>query len=133
MPADLVLALHAAFVAFVVLGLPVTFIGGGCGWRWIRNAWFRGLHLAAIALVSGLAWLGLPCPLTVWERRAREMQGHGVYPDAFIPYWVHRLLFYDAPPWAFTALYTAFALLVILGWCLWPPLTRRRRARGGCR
>jgi len=49
--ADAVLALHAAFVAFVVLGLVAILVGGALGWRWVRGPRFRALHLAAIVSV----------------------------------------------------------------------------------
>jgi hypothetical protein len=37
---------------------------------------------------------------------------------------VHELLFYDAPGWVFTLVYTAFGLLVVAAFILAPP--RRR-------
>jgi hypothetical protein len=73
--ADFVLMTHVSFVGFVIVGLLVILIGGACGWRWIRNPWFRALHLAGIGLVVAQAWLGVICPLTTLEMYLREKAG----------------------------------------------------------
>ena len=114
--ADALLLLHVLFVAFVVLGLAMVLVGWFAGWRWVRNPWFRTAHLAAIGVVVLQAWLGVICPLTTWEMALRERAGDAVYAGAFIAHWLEAILYYDAPPWVFTACYTAFAVLVILSW-----------------
>src|SRR4029079_7904709 len=50
--ADLIVAIHAAYVAFVVVGLLLILIGLACGWKWVRNWWFRVAHLVAILIVA---------------------------------------------------------------------------------
>lgn len=115
--ADFILAVHFAFVVFVVLSLPLIWIGAAAGWRWIRNFRYRIAHLAAILVVSAEAAAGIWCPLTIWEDALR-----GTTPDkSFIARWIHALLFYDLPPWVFTAAYLAFAALVALTWWRIPP------------
>lgn len=49
--ADAVLLLHALIVAFIVLGLPLTWIGAWRGWAFVRRAWFRLTHLGLIGFV----------------------------------------------------------------------------------
>jgi polyferredoxin len=118
--ADAILVLHAAFVLFVVGGLPAIWIGIALDRRYAFDPWFRGLHLAAIAFVVGESLLGYLCPLTAWEdalRGARTDQG-------FIERWVHAWLYWRAPAWVFTAAYVAFGALVAATWWRWPP--RRR-------
>lgn len=115
--ADLILTAHFAFVLFVVLSLPLIWIGAVTGWRWIRNFPFRIAHLAAIFVVSAEAAAGIWCPLTLWEDALR-----GTTPDkSFVARWIHALLFYDLPPWLFTAAYFAFAALVAWTWWYIPP------------
>ena len=115
--ADAVLAVHFTLVLFIVGGLLLTWIGAPLGWRWIRNPWFRYLHLAAIGLVAVEALLGVACPLTVWEDLLRG----GSRPESFIARWTHRLLFYRAPEWVFTAAYLAWALATLATLRLVPP------------
>jgi hypothetical protein len=115
--ADAVLLVHFAFVAFVVGGLALIWIGAAAGWRWVRNFWFRAAHLAAIGFVAAEALAGILCPLTLWEAALRGTQAE----KSFIAHWVHRLLFYDFPEWTFTMLHVGFALLVAMTWFLVRP------------
>lgn len=118
--ADLLLVAHFALAAFIVAGLPLTWIGAGLGWRWVRNPWFRYLHLAAIAFVALEALLGYACPLTVWE----DLMRGGVRPESFVGRWVYRFLYYNAPEWVFSALYAAWAGATALTLRLVPPSGR---------
>jgi hypothetical protein len=118
--ADFVLIVHALFVLFVVGGLALIWIGAACGWRWVRNYRFRIAHLAAICFVAIEASIGMACPLTEWEDALRGVRNE----PGFIARWLHRVLFYDFPEWAFTAAYVLFALLVAATWWRTPP--RRR-------
>jgi hypothetical protein len=122
--ADLVLLVHAAYVLFVVGGLALVWIGYALGWRWVRNWWFRVLHLSAIGLVVLEAALGMLCPLTWLEDALRTGGGTGA---GFIQRWVHAILFWDYPTWVFTCAYAAFALLVAGTFVVLRP---RRRAGG---
>ncbi len=119
--ADAVLTLHAGLVLFVVLGLGLILLGGGRGWRWVRNRWFRLAHLAAITVVVAQAWLGVICPLTTLEIWLRRRAGQGAYDGSFIEHWLQELLYYQAPAWVFIVLYTAFGSLVLASWWWVPP------------
>ncbi|HZW26688.1 MAG TPA: DUF2784 domain-containing protein [Gallionella sp.] len=125
--ADFILVTHALFVAFVILGLVVILLEKLLHWGWPRNLWFRLAHLLAIGIVIAEAWLGLVCPLTEWESRARVAAGESGYATSFIQHWLHELLFYDFEPWVFTVAYTAFGILVLIAWLLVPPAPLQRR------
>ena len=114
--ADLILLLHASFVVFVIVGLVLVLLGGVRGWSWVRNPWFRLVHLLAIAVVVAQAWLGVLCPLTTLEMTLRTRGGEAVYPGSFIAHWLESLLYYQAPAWAFIVCYTVFGFLVVAGW-----------------
>ncbi|PVV13080.1 MAG: hypothetical protein B6D82_08830, partial [gamma proteobacterium symbiont of Ctena orbiculata] len=77
--ADAILLIHFLFVAFVVFGLVAIYIGHGLSWVWIRNFWFRIVHLVCIAIVVVQSWIGVLCPLTIWEMRLREKAGEDSY------------------------------------------------------
>src|SRR4051812_8704333 len=100
--ADLVVAVHFAYVAFVVVGQVLILVGLWRGWRWVRNVWFRAAHLLAIAVVAAEAVCNLPCPLTVWEQTLRELGGTPAQGGTFVGNLLHGLIFYQAPEWAFT-------------------------------
>ncbi len=114
--ADLLLALHFSFVVFVVAGLVLILVGAARHWGWVRNPYFRLVHLAAIAVVVLQAWLGRICPLTAWEMALREKAGDETYRGAFVAHWIQELLYYDAPAWVFTLCYTLFGALVAASW-----------------
>lgn len=124
--ADAVVVVHFAYVAFVVVGLLAILLGLVCGWGWVRNIWFRSLHLLAILIVAGEAACGVTCPLTTWEQHLRTLAGDTVYQGDFIADWVHRLMFFDFQPWVFTLCYVLFGLSVLSTFVLAPPRWRRR-------
>lgn len=127
--ADAVLLIHALFVAFVVFGLALILLGLWLGWNWVRNFWFRMVHLAAIGIVVAQAWAGVLCPLTIWENALRRAAGQSGYTGSFIQHWLHEVLFFDAEPWVFTAIYTAFGAAVVLTWVLGRPGRRGLRSQ----
>lgn len=128
--ADMVLVMHALFVAFVVFGFVLIVAGGLRQWAWTRNFLFRVLHFLAIGCVAAEAWLGRLCPLTEWESGLRMSAGAAGYPGTFVQYWLHRLIFYDFAPLVFTAAYVVFAVLVLFAWVWWPPALPRRKGGG---
>jgi len=129
--ADLVLILHTAFIAFVLVGLVLTWVGIFHRWRWVRGFGFRAAHMAAIVYVVAQAYFGIVCPLTIWENQLRVRAGQQAYSDrGFIHDWLHNLIFFDAPSWVFTICYTVFGLLV-LGTLIFAPPHRPRFLRGG--
>ena len=110
--ADIILIVHFLFVAFVVGGLVLIWIGAVVGWRWVRDFRFRIAHLAAICLVAAEALLGMVCPLTAWEDALRGARTE----TSFVARWIHRILFYSFPDWVFTTVYVLFALVVAATW-----------------
>ena len=132
--ADLVLILHSAFIAFVVLGLVLVVVGIILRWSWVRNFWFRMAHLAAILLVVVQSYVGMVCPLTTLERALRVSAGQEMYVDeGFIEYWLHRMIFFRAESWVFTLCYTLFGLAVAATFIFGPPRwpTRARACLAG--
>jgi hypothetical protein len=119
--ADALLVSHFLIAAFIAGGLPLVWLGAALRWPWVRNPWFRYLHLAAIVFVAAEALIGIACPLTVWEDLLRG----GVRAETFIGRWVQRLLFYQAPEWVFTVAYVAWAAATAATLALVPP---RRKA-----
>lgn len=114
--ADALLFFHVLVVLFVVAGLIAIYAGKALGWSWVRNPWFRLLHVATISIVALQAWIGVICPLTSWEMSLRNQAGGTVYSGSFIAHWLGGLLYYQAPAWVFTLVYTAFGALVVASW-----------------
>ena len=128
--ADAILISHALIVLFNVASLPLIWLGRFFHWRFIRNFYFRTVHLLLIGYIALQAMLGQACPLTDWENELRIKAGRGAYAGSFIAHWVQGLLFYDAQEWVFTVAYVLFFMLVLatLFWAK-PNPPRRWRAR----
>lgn len=124
--ADSLLVLHVLLVAFVIFGLVAVFLGRLLHWRWVRNFWFRVTHLVVIGIVVLQAWLGVLCPLTVWEMELRERAGAAGYEGSFIQHWLQSLLYYSAPEWVFVLAYTLFGGVVLASWFLVRPRRPRK-------
>ena len=125
--ADLTLIAHALIALFVVAGLPIIVAGNLARLEWVNAWWFRLFHVASIAIIVAQAWLGVVCPLTTLEMWLRDRAGQSTYNEGFIEHWLGELLFYDAPTWVFTTVYSLFGVLVVIVWWRYPP--RRRGAR----
>jgi hypothetical protein len=145
--ADVLVTVHLAFVAFVVLGQLLILVGWGCGWKWVRNFWFRSIHLLSIGVVAAEGLGGIECPLTRWERELRQPSAEAAdFPKDSLIYraessWVGRvsnaILFYEVQPdevvW-FQRGHIAFGVLVLLTFVVAPPrfpcLGERQRTPG---
>jgi hypothetical protein len=128
--ADLVVAVHVAYVLFVLVGQILILIGIWRGWQWVRNPWFRVIHLIAILIVAFEASLSITCPLTVWESNLRAWAGQEVAHGSFLGNLMHNLIFIEAPDWAFNLSYIIFAILVAATFWLAPPRRATREAVG---
>lgn len=133
--ADLVVAAHAAYVAYVVVGQAIVLAGVLLRWQWTRNFWFRATHLAAILAVAFEAVLEIECPLTTLENWLRLEAGQPLQGTSFIGRLLHDVLFVELPAGALLCLHLGFAVLVLATFVAAPPrlprwLKRRSRDPG---
>ena|SRR5688572_22643076 len=113
--ADAVVALHLAFIVFVV-------IGGFLALRW---RWVMFLHLPALAWAIWVEIGSQVCPLTPFENRLRALAGDAGYEGGFIEHYITPLLY----PIGLTRA-TQFLLagaLVVINIVAYVLLTRRLR------
>jgi len=119
--ADVVAIIHLGYVVFVILGFILILVGIFLKWKWIRNLWFRMIHLGAIVGVALEALLGINCPLTVLEFELRYGRPSSDRRLSFVGNIIDSVLYYDAPAWLFAIIYSAFAILVAITFILAPP------------
>ncbi len=81
--ADLVLVIHLAFVAFVVLGGLLVL-------RWPNISW---AHVPAVAWGVFIAYAGIVCPLTPLEVALRQRAGQAGYAGSFVAHYLTSLLY----------------------------------------
>lgn len=99
--AELVLALHALFIVFVVLG-------GLLALRWRPVIW---LHLPAAAWAFLLELFGWLCPLTPLEQNLRQAAGNAAYNGSFLEHYLILLVY---PPGLTRGIQISLAIAVIL-------------------
>jgi hypothetical protein len=117
--ADAVLVLHAAFIAFVLLGGLLVL-------RWRRLAW---LHLPCVAWGILIELSGGICPLTPLENRLRTLAGQQGYGESFIGHYLMPLIY---PPGLTPRIQYLLAAIVLLVNLAVYVLLWRRSARGDC-
>jgi hypothetical protein len=98
--ADVVVALHLAFVLFVALG-------GFLALKWRRAAWF---HIPAALWGALIEFAGWECPLTPLENWLRRLGGEAGYQTSFIERYLLPVIY----PASFTrTLHIALGFLVL--------------------
>jgi len=81
--ADCIVLVHAAFVAFVMLG-------GFFAWRWRAVLW---AHVPAAVWGAAIEFAGWTCPLTPLENALRARAGLEGYRGGFVEHYVIPLLY----------------------------------------
>ena len=81
--ADVVVLIHGAFVAFVILGAFIAL-----RWRWL--VW---VHLPAAIWGVLIEYAGWICPLTPLENALRARAGESGYSGDFIEHYILRALY----------------------------------------
>jgi hypothetical protein len=130
--ADVVVAVHFSYVAFVLVGMAAILVGLLRRWAWVRNFWFRVAHLLAIGVVVLESVCGVTCPLTTWENELRAAAGIPNAPGSFIGRVLHDCLFFELPQSdiTFTISYSFFGLAVFCVWIVAPPRWPWKRRKG---
>ena len=119
--ADLVVLIHIAYVAYIMVGLALILAGWKRGWNWVRNPWFRLTHLAAILFVILELILKTTCPLTRLELWFRSLAGQPVSGATFVERLMHYILSGWLPGSVSNSAYVVVALVILVTFILAPP------------
>lgn len=87
--ADVLVAVHLAFIVFVVAG----------GLLALRNRRWVLLHLPAVAWGAWTEFTGTVCPLTPWENALRHDAGAAGYGGGFVEHYIVALIYPAAVTW----------------------------------
>lgn len=113
--ADLVLALHFAFVVAAVLG----------GFGLLASRWWAIVHVPIVLWSSVVNLAGWTCPLTPLENRLRKSAGDSGYEGGFVVHYIGPLVYPQGMPRRLE-LVAGFSILlwnalVYAFICLWLP------------
>ena len=126
--ADVVVAVHFAYVSFVIIGELLIIVGIPLGWQWIRNFWFRTIHLVAMLYPAYEMLRGIECPLTIWEFSLLKAAGRDEQSRSFVGRLMSDLMFFDCADdsWVWPWIYGGLAVVFVLTFVLAPPRLRWR-------
>lgn len=120
--AELVTAVHAGFVVFVMLGAFLVL------WR----RWVAWLHVPAALYGVAIEFFGWVCPLTPLEQHLRRLAGQAGYTGGFIGHYLRELIYLPGPVWNSLRFWLGgLALAGNIAIYLWVWKTLRRREEGG--
>jgi MFS family permease len=123
--AEVVMYVHLAYICGVVFGQLAILIGIVCGWRWIRNPWFRVIHLIMIAIPTYETIQNVDCPLMTLEDHLRREAGQpSLEEGSFVARWLGYMQV-NMPEWAYTPMFIGLGIMVAVTFVLAPP--RRNR------
>jgi hypothetical protein len=153
--ADALVVVHGAFCAFVLFGqvfIVLVWISRLCQaaastdeepgyrlpifgrisrWGWVRNPWFRTIHLVCILVVAYEASIQFTCPLTTWENDLRELAGEPVRGTSFVGRLLNEILFSDSYDGEIIhKIHMAFGGFVLFTFLFFPPRFRRKHGGG---
>ena len=99
--ADVILAIHLGFIAFVMLG----------GLLGLRYRWAAFVHIPAAVWGAFVEISGRICPLTTLENSLRRSAGESGYPESFVEHYLIPIIY---PAGLTRSVQLAFAGLVII-------------------
>jgi hypothetical protein len=119
---DAILVVHFGIIVFNIAGLVVIPLGAALGWRFVRIAWLRLLHLGILIIVAGQALLGRACILAIWQN---ELTRNTAAPEPIFQ-WLDGLIYWNFPIWMFAIFYSVIVLYVV-ALTVFVPFGRRAR------
>jgi hypothetical protein len=117
--ADAVVALHLAFIIFVVLGALLVL-----RWKWVVWA-----HVPAVIWGAAVEFTGAVCPLTPLEQHLRVIAGDQGYAGGFLEHYVVAVIYpagLTIPMQQAIGAFVMFINAAIYGLALYLGLRRRR-------
>jgi len=128
--ADFIATIHFAWVAFVVFGLVFVLLGKWRGWSWVKNRWFRGIHVAMILVVLARTTVLEVCPLSTWEESLLKLAEAEQATRTSFGAFMHLAIHPDTeavPMWVYPPIYAVYAVLIVAAFWIVPVEWRSRR------
>ena len=105
--------MHICYFLFAVGGFVSILIGAVKRWSWIRNAWFRIGHLAAVYIVILENVFRIQCPLNTLESNLRSTSA-SVEPASATGGFLDYLLFHTIPGRLLDVMYWSLGVVLVI-------------------
>ena len=114
---EIILLLHLLIFLFITSSFILIPIGYFQKWEWVKNKYYRSIHLILMGIISIETILGFMCPLTILENYFRD----DIKVDNKLTEIAHQILYWDLPNYQFIILYIlSFSYLIFL-WFFFKP------------
>ena len=114
---EIVLLFHFCIFLFVILSFFLIPLGYSRKWEWVKNKYYRLIHLILMGIIFIETILGFMCPLTILENFLRN----DIEINNKITQIIHQVMYWDLPTYQFIILYLLSLLYLIFLWFFFKP------------
>ena len=113
----IVLLFHFSIFLFITISFILIPLGYYKKWKWVKNKYFRLIHLILMGIIFIETILGFMCPLTILENFLRN----NIEINNKITQIIHQIMYWDLPTYQFIILYLFSLLYLIFLWIFFKP------------
>ena len=114
---EIVLFFHFFIFLFITFSFFLIPFGYFKKWEWVKNKYYRLIHLVLMGIILIETILGFMCPLTILENFLRN----NIEVDNNLTQIIHQIMYWNLPNYQFIILYIlSFSYLIFL-WFFFKP------------
>ena len=114
---EIVLFFHFFIFLFITFSFFLIPFGYFQKWEWVKNKYYRLIHLVLMGIILIETILGFMCPLTILENFLRN----NIEVDNNLTQIIHQIMYWNLPNYQFIILYIlSFSYLIFL-WFFFKP------------
>ncbi len=114
---EIVLLFHFCIFLFIILSFILIPLGYYQKWEWVKNKYYRLIHLVLMGIVFIETILGFMCPLTILENFLRN----DIEINNKITQFIHQIMYWNLPTYQFIILYLLSLFYLIYLWFFFKP------------
>ena len=114
---EIVLLFHFCIFLFIMLSFFLIPFGYYQKWEWVKNRYYRLIHLILMGIIFIETILGFMCPLTILENFLRN----NIQINNKITQIIHQIMYWNLPTYQFIILYLLSLLYLIFLWFFFKP------------
>ena len=114
---EIVLLFHFCIFLFIITSFIFIPLGYHKKWKWVKNKYYRLIHLVLMGIIFIETILGFMCPLTILENFLRN----DIKINNKITQIIHQIMYWDLPTYQFIILYLLSLLYLIFLWFFFKP------------
>mgnify|MGYP001241253237 CR=1 FL=1 len=114
---EIVLLFHFCIFLFMLLSFFFIPIGYYQKWKWVKNRYYRSIHIILMGIILIETILGFMCPLTKLENFLRnDTKVNSKFAEI-----IHLIMYWDLSSYQFIILYLLSLLYLLFLWFFFKP------------